>query len=77
MVWFTLAHIFKILVAFISIRRLSDQEKDLEILVLRHQLAILQRKSNRPVKTNPIEKMTLAVTVPKLVERREKIAGFW
>ena len=61
MVWSFLAHIFRILVAIISIRRLSDQEKDLEILVLRQQLAILQRKSNKPVKPNMIEKMTLAI----------------
>lgn len=66
MVWFILAHIFRILVAFISISRLSDLEKDLEILVLRQQLSILQRKTNKPVKPNQIEKMTLAILIAKL-----------
>ena len=66
MVWFILAHIFRILVAFISILRLADLEKDLEIVVLRHQLAILKRKSNKPVKPNQIEKMTLAILTAKL-----------
>jgi len=54
------------LVAYISIRRLSDLEKDLEIVVLRHQLAILQRKTNKSVKPNQIEKMTLAILTAKL-----------
>ena len=61
MVWFILAHIFRIMVAIVSIRSLSGLEKDLEILVLRQQQAILQRKSNKPVKPNMIEKMTLAI----------------
>jgi hypothetical protein len=61
MVWSSMAHIFRILVAFISVSRLSDLVKDLEILVLRHQLAILQRKTNKPVKPNQIEKLTLAI----------------
>jgi transposase InsO family protein len=33
--WFILKHIFSTLLAMVNIRRLSDQEKDLEILVLR------------------------------------------
>ncbi|MBE0411776.1 MAG: helix-turn-helix domain-containing protein, partial [Anaerolineales bacterium] len=66
MVWFILAHIFRILVAVISVSRLSDLEKDLEILLLRHQLAILQRKTNKPVKPNQIEKLTLAILTAKL-----------
>jgi putative transposase len=35
-------------------------------LVLRHQLAILQRKTNKPVKPNQIEKLTLAILTTKL-----------
>jgi hypothetical protein len=34
--------------------------------VLRQQLAILQRKTNKPVKPNQIEKMTLAILTAKL-----------
>lgn len=64
--WFILAHIFSAIVAIFRIGRLSEKEKDLEILVLRHQLSILQRKLNHPVKPNRIEKMTLAVLVAKL-----------
>lgn len=64
--WFILAHIFSAIVAIFGIKSFSEQEKDLEILVLRQQLAILQRKLNHPVKPNRVEKMTLAVLVAKL-----------
>jgi len=38
--WFILKQIFSTLLAILNVRRLSDQEKDLEILVLRQQLSI-------------------------------------
>ena len=44
--WFILKPIFYTILAIVNVRRLSDQEKDLEILVLRQQLSILQRKLN-------------------------------
>ena len=59
--WFILKHIFSSIFNFITIGRLSDHEKELEILVLRQQLSILQRKLNHPIRPNRVEKMTLAV----------------
>jgi hypothetical protein len=50
----------------INITRLSNQEKDLEILILRQQLSILQRKHNFPIKPKPVEKVTLAVLTANL-----------
>ena len=44
--WFMLKHIFSTLLSIINITRLSNQGKDLEILILRQQLSILQRKRN-------------------------------
>jgi hypothetical protein len=64
--WFILVHVFTTWMSIVSIGRLSEQEKELEILVLRQQLAILQRKCDKPVKPSRIEKMTLAVLVAKL-----------
>ena len=61
--WFIIAHIFSTLVGLIGIGRLSEQEKDLEILILRHQLAILERKLKKPVKPTRAEKLMLAVCV--------------
>ena len=68
MVWFIITHIFSTLVAFVGIGRLSEREKDLEILILRHQLDIIERKQKTPIKPNQVEKMTLAVLTNKLKE---------
>ena len=63
--WFILKHIFSTLLAIVNVRRLSDQEKDLEILVLRQQLSILQRKLNHPIKPRIVQK-------PQPTENRTK-----
>jgi putative transposase len=73
--WFILAQAFSILITIVRIGRLSDQEKDLEILVLRQQLVILQRKQEKPVKPNRAEKMMLAVLTAKLEGVRQRPAG--
>ena len=64
--WFILKHIFSTIFTFLHIRRLSTLEKDLELLVLRQQLSILQRKLNSPIRPSRIEKMTLAILTTKL-----------
>ncbi len=66
MLWFILVHFFSSLLSIFNLTQLSDPEKDLEILILRHQLAILQRKLKHPVKATRIEKLTLAVLTIKL-----------
>ena len=66
MIWFLVTHIFATLLELIGIGRLSESEKDLEILILRHQLDILERKQKTPIKPNRGEKMTLAVLTNKL-----------
>jgi len=72
MFWFILRHLFSSLLSIFSLSQLSDSEKDLEILVLRHQLAILQRKINRPIKPTRIEKLTLAVLTIKIMQFSRK-----
>ena len=44
MVWFVLAHGLAVLVDLIAMGRRSADEKDLEIVLLRHQLRLLQRR---------------------------------
>ena len=70
--WIILKHIFSTIFNFIWIGRLSNLEKDLEIIVLRHQLAILQRKLKHPVKPTRIEKLTLTVLTIKLKQFSRK-----
>jgi len=64
--WFVLSYLFSTLISLVSIGRLSQQEKDLEILLLRRQLAILERKQDKPVKPSRAEKLTLAVLTARL-----------
>jgi len=64
--WFILKHIFSTILSIINITRLSNQGKDLEILILRQQLSILQRKHNSPIKPDRVEKITLAVLTARL-----------
>ena len=66
MIWYIAASLFSTLVELFRIGRLSEQEKDLEILILRHQLDILARKQKTPMKPNRAEKLTLAVLTNKL-----------
>jgi putative transposase len=50
----------------IHIGRLSEKDKDLEIMILRHQLDVMTRLQAKPVKPNRAEKMTLAMLTKKL-----------
>jgi hypothetical protein len=68
--WFILAQVFSILITIVSIGRLCEQEKDLEILILRQQRAILPRKQDKPVKPKRAEKMTLLGWHRELVRRK-------
>jgi hypothetical protein len=73
--WFILAQIFSVLVSIVSLGRPSEREKNLEILVLRQQLAILKRKQSRPIRANRVEKMTLALLTVKLKEATQRPAS--
>jgi len=66
MFWSIVALVFSILLDLLNLRHLSDYEKDLEILILRHQLDILERKQTHPIRTSKAEKLTLAVLTDKL-----------
>ncbi len=66
MFWSIVALVFSVLLDLFRLGRLSDREKDLEILILRHQLDILERKRTHPIKVSNAEKLTLAVLTNKL-----------
>jgi hypothetical protein len=66
MFWSVAALVFSVLLDFFNLRSLSDHEKDLEILILRHQLDILERKQPHPIKPSKAEKLTLSVLTNKL-----------
>jgi hypothetical protein len=66
MVCFVLATLLSWLVDLATLRVQSDRDKELEILLLRRQLAILQRTQPRPPRLTRWEKLGLAVLVGKL-----------
>ena len=66
MIWFIISLIFSTIIDIITIGRQATLEKDLEILVLRQQISILQRKINSPIRPTRVEKLTLSVLTMKL-----------
>jgi putative transposase len=66
MFWFGVMHVCSILLDWLRIGQLSEQEKDLEILLLRQQLALVERKLDKPLRVSRIERLTLAITTTKL-----------
>jgi len=61
MVWFILSQVFSTILTLLRLGHTSEADKDLEILILRQQLGILQRQMDKPIKPNRAEKLTLAV----------------
>ena len=66
MIWFIVMHLFSTLLDWVRIGQLTEQEKDLEILLLRQQLGIAQRKLSKPVRSSRVERLTVAVVTTKL-----------
>ena len=66
MVFFVLALLLSWLIDLGTLRFQSDRDKELEILLLRRQLAILQRTQPRPPRLSRWEKLGLAVLGGKL-----------
>ena len=66
MFWFCVAHFVAFLVDLVVGARRGDRDKDLQILVLRHQVRLLQRQRPRPPRLTRGEKLTLAVLAAAL-----------
>ena len=69
MLFFLLTRLLTTLIDLLRIARLSSDDKDLEILILRQQLDILARKQTQAVRPNRREKWTLAVLTASLKRR--------
>lgn len=66
MAWFIITLIFTTILDIITISRKPTLEKDLEILVLRQQLSILQHKTSFPIRPSKIQKLAISVLTVKL-----------
>jgi putative transposase len=72
--WFVLSQIFLTIVEIAFLSRQTNQAKDLEILLLRRQLALLERNLEKPLRVSRTEKLTLAVLAVKLKTRTGQTA---
>jgi hypothetical protein len=64
--WFVVSQVFSVLIELIILSSQSDANKDLEILLLRRQLALVARKQDKPVRVSRGERMPIAVLAMKL-----------
>jgi len=65
MFWLGLMYVCSTLIDWIRIGRLWEQKKDLEILILRQQLALVERKLDKPLRVPRIERLILAIAATK------------
>jgi hypothetical protein len=61
MIWFVVLQVVSTLIELARLERKSESEKDMEILLLRRQLAIYERQQDRSPRLARGEKVTLAV----------------
>lgn len=66
MIWFMVFQVVSALVELVRLGRQSANEKDLEILLLRRQLAIYERKQVQPMRLSRSEELPLVVLGTKL-----------
>jgi hypothetical protein len=67
MIFLILGRVFSLLLDLISIARRMEHEKDLELLLLRQQLRILQRRYPHPPRLSYWDKLGLTVLAARLV----------
>jgi hypothetical protein len=66
MIWFMVLQAVSTLVELVRLGCQSESDKDLEILLLRRQLAIYERRQDRTPRLSRGEKLTLVVLATKL-----------
>jgi putative transposase len=66
MSWYLLVQLFSTWIELILLGRKTTTEKDLEILLLRRQLMIVERTLTKPLRISRVEKLTLAVLLAQL-----------
>ena len=59
--------LYRLLVTIVTLLARSDRDKDLEIVVLRHQLMVLRRQIDRPALTEPDRSLlgAIAAVLPR------------
>ena len=73
--WFVISQVLSVLLELIILSGQSEKNKDLEILLLRRQLAMVERKLDKPLRVSRAEKLPLAVLANKLKESTGQTAN--
>jgi hypothetical protein len=63
---FTFVHLFSSLFDLLTVRRLSEQQKDIQILLLRQLVRVLQHQVHQPKRFSRLEKSLLTFLVVKM-----------
>jgi putative transposase len=66
MIYFVFAQLLSLILDLLTTSHLSDRQKDVQILLLRQQVRILQRKQAQPPHISRWEKSTLAILTVRL-----------
>src|SRR5262245_39435273 len=69
MIWSLIAQGVMLVLDLLTLRYSANQDKDLEVLVLRQQIRILERRVGKPVRPSRVEKLLLTLTAIHLKER--------
>ena len=69
MLWSLIAQVVQIILDALSLRLIADPDKDLELLVLRQQIRILERRMSKSVRPSCVEKVLLTLSALQIKER--------
>src|SRR5688500_7778182 len=75
MFWSLIMQIVSVLFEWIILTRGSAAEKELEILLLRRQLAIVERQQSKLIRPSRAEKLSSAVIATKLKQHSGRTMG--
>jgi hypothetical protein len=68
MIWSLIAQGVMLVLDLLTLRYSVNKDKALEVLVLRQQIRILERRVGKPVRLSRVEKLLLALTAVHLKE---------
>jgi hypothetical protein len=68
MLWSLIAQVVKVILEVLSLRLTADPDKDLELLVLRQQIRVLERRVGKLVRPSRVERLLLTLSALQIKE---------